>query len=241
MLISGNLMRKSVYRIAAKGYNGEMKKILIILFLFVLTGCDTWGTPPQPFPVWTLPPSATPHILSPTPAALPPPGTIFPTLTIISPGIETTSPTLPPSATLTPVPPTQVFTQAPIQSIAIDILGCNTGIDILNGMGEVTNAYITLKNTGSVDLPNACGLLRAIDESARAHPDKKVCVPNLPAQHQVILKLTVDSTYQQNTIIQVDALSNDVVLLRIDKESCRDINIFGGAPSNVGVIQPIQP
>jgi hypothetical protein len=108
-------------------------------------------------------------------------------------------------------------------------------------MGEVTNAYVTIKNTGTIDLPNTCGFLRAIDESERAHPDKEVCVTNLPAQNQVTLKLTVDSTYQQDTIIQVDALSNDVVLLRVDRQSCRDISLFGGAPSNVGVIQPIQP
>jgi hypothetical protein len=107
-------------------------------------------------------------------------------------------------------------------------------------MGEVTNAYVTLKNTGTVDLPNACGFLRAIDED-REHPDKKVCVSNLPAQHQVILKLTVDSTYRQDTVIQVDALSNEVVLLRIDRQSCRDISLFGGAPSDVGVVKPLQP
>jgi hypothetical protein len=80
--------------------------------------------------------------------------------------------------------------------------------------------------------------LRAKDEG-REHPDKKVCVPNLPAQNQVTLKLTVDSTYKQDTVIQVDALSNDVVLLRVDRESCRDIKLFGGVPANVGVIEPI--
>ena len=62
-----------------------------------------------------------------------------------------------------------------MQSVAVDILGCNTSIDITHGMGEVTNAYVTVKNTGMVDLPNTCALLRAIDED-REHPDKKVCV-----------------------------------------------------------------
>jgi hypothetical protein len=106
-------------------------------------------------------------------------------------------------------------------------------------MGEVTNAYITVKNTGTVDLPNACAFLRAIDESDREHPDKEVCVSNLPAQQQVTLKLTVDSTYQEDTIIQVDVLSNEIVLLRKDQQSCRDINLFGGAPADVGIIKPI--
>jgi hypothetical protein len=122
----------------------------------------------------------------------------------------------------------------------VDILGCNTSIDITHGMGEVTNAYVTVKNTGTVDLPNTCALLRAIDED-REHPDKKVCVPNLPVQNQVSLKLTVDSAYKKDTVIQVDATSNEVILLRVDKPSCRDIGIFGGAPSDVGVIKPIQP
>jgi len=107
-------------------------------------------------------------------------------------------------------------------------------------MGEVTNAYVTIKNTGTIDLPNTCALLRAADED-REHPDKKVCIPNLPAQNQVTLKLTVDSAYKQDTIIQVDASSNDIVLMRVDKLSCTDIGLFGGAPTNLGVIKPIQP
>lgn len=107
-------------------------------------------------------------------------------------------------------------------------------------MGEVTNAYVLIKNTGTVDLPNTCGLLRAIDEG-REHPDKKVCATNLPAQNQVTLKLTVDSTYQKDTIIQVDVTSNDAILMRVDKQSCRDISLFGGVPSDVGVVKPIQP
>lgn len=106
-------------------------------------------------------------------------------------------------------------------------------------MGEVTNAYVTVKNTGTADLPNACALLRAIDED-REHPDKKICVSNLPAQNQVTFKLTVDSAYKQDTIIQVDALSNDAVILRVDKQSCRNISLFGGKPSDVGIVKPIQ-
>jgi len=66
------------------------------------------------------------------------------------------------------------------------IIGCNTGFDISHGMGEVTNAYVTLQNTGSVDLPNTCGLLRAADEG-RPHPDKAKCVDSLPAGYQVTL------------------------------------------------------
>lgn len=217
-----------------------MKKLIPLLFLLTLSACNTWGVPPQPFPVWTAIPSSTPNIITATPFIIPPPGSITPAVTIISQVTETASQIPPPSATPTIALPTQTFTLAPVQSVDIEILGCNTSIDILHGMGEVTNAYVKVKNTGTVDLPNTCGLLRAIDESEREHPDKEVCVNNLPAQQQVTLKLTVDSTYQQNTIIQVDVLSNAVVLLRKDQQSCRDINLFGGTPADVGIIKPIQ-
>ena len=90
------------------------------------------------------------------------------------------------------------------------------------------------------NLPNTCAQLRALDED-REHPDKKKCVENLPAQNQVTFKLTVDSAYKQDTVIQVDTTSNEVILLRVDKPSCTDIGLFGGAPSDVGVIKPILP
>jgi hypothetical protein len=122
----------------------------------------------------------------------------------------------------------------------VDILGCNTSIDITHGMGEVTNAYVIVKNTGAADLPNTCALLRAIDED-REHPDKKACITNLPGQNQVTFKLTVDSAYKQDTAVQVDASSNEVLLSRADKPACADIGLFDGAPSDLGEIKPIQP
>jgi hypothetical protein len=51
----------------------------------------------------------------------------------------------------------------------------------------------------------------------------------------------VDSTYKQSTIIQVDVSSNDILLLRVDKQSCTDISLTGGAPTEVGVVKPITP
>ena len=229
-----------------------MKKIsALLVFVFILTACDTWGVPPQPFPVWTPIPSRTPSIVTATPIILTMPftETAIPGVTVIVPVTLTNTEIPSPTPTSTLIPPTETptptFTFTPtltstaVQSLTVDILGCNTSIDITHGMGEVTNAYVTVKNTGTVDLPNTCALLRAIDEN-RVHPDKKKCVDNLPAQNQVTLKLTVDSTYKQNTVIQVDASSNDVLLLRVDKPSCTDISLFGGAPSGLGEIKPIQ-
>jgi hypothetical protein len=219
-----------------------MKRILALFSLvFILTACDTWGQPPQPFPVWTPLPSQTPQVVSPTPFILLPPSDInTPVIILITPVTPTNTEI--PSPTNTPEPPTATltFTPVPVQSVDLEILGCNTSFDLLLGMGEVTNAYVNVKNTGNVSLPNTCALLRAIDED-REHPDKKRCVDNLPVGHQVRLKLTADTQYKVDTIIQVDVSSNETILLRLDRQSCRNISLFGGVPSDVGVVKPIQP
>ena len=221
-----------------------MKRYPVILLLgLLLTSCDIWGIAPQPFPVLTPPPTNTPPIFTATPLIIPPPTlnfTVTPVITSSIPTLVTNTETASPTTSATPGSALPTDTLIPVQSVAVEILGCNTSIDIMNGMGEVTNAYVIVKNTGTVDLQNTCGLLRANDEG-REHPDKKSCIANLPVQNQVTLKLTVDSTYKENTVIQVDALSNDAVLLRIDKQSCRDIQLIGGVPADVGVVRPIQP
>lgn len=214
-------------------------KIARLLFLvFLLSTCDTWGIPPQPFPIQTPISSSTPGVVTATPIIFTLPFTATPGVIIITPvtPVSTEIPTL----TFTLIPFTETAAPGAVRSVDLEILGCNTSIDITHGMGEVTNAYVTVKNTGTVDLPNTCSLLRAIDED-REHPDKKQCVTNLPIQNQVTLKLTVDSAYKQDTIIQVDTTSNEVLLLRVDKQSCTDIGLFGGVPADVGVVKPIRP
>jgi hypothetical protein len=215
-----------------------MRKILLFVLLgTLLSGCELWNVAPQPFPVWTPIPTRTPGIITATPNIIIPTKTASPAVTdAFTPasGGPTGNPSLEPNATETQTP-------APARAIAVEILGCNTGIDLTHGMGEVTNAYIVLKNTGTEDLPNACALLRAADEG-REHPDKIKCVDNLPAGKQVTLKLTVDSTYQVGTVIQVDASSNSTLMLRVDKQSCTDIDVAGlGVPMDIGVIKPINP
>lgn len=231
-VIHGGIMTGMIKRISA-----------FVLAVLILSGCDTWGHSPQPFPVWTPIPSRTPGVITATPIILAPPviattaGVVVLTpITVTSTNTEIPSPTA--TFTFTPAPPTETPPATLFQALQVDVLGCNTSIDITHGMGEVTNAYVTVKNTGTADLPNTCALLRAIDED-REHPDKKVCVPNLPIKNQVTLKLTVDSAYNTDTIIQVDATSNDVLLLRVDKQSCTDIGLFGGAPDDLGVVKPI--
>src|SRR5689334_9431179 len=121
-----------------------MKKIfLLAIYTLLLTSCITFEVSPQPFPVWTVIPSRTPAILTATPLILTP-----------TPGIVITDT---PTLTSSPFPtetPTLFFTNTPTQAVQVDILGCNTSIDIVHSMGEVTNAYVTVKNTGTIDLPN---------------------------------------------------------------------------------------
>jgi len=221
-----------------------MKRIFLpLVFALLLGGCDTFGSVPQPYPAWTAIPSRTPGIITATPIILTPTAANAPGVTEVIPVSPTNTETPSPAPTNSPMPPTETPTPAATstaaQSVTVDILGCDTGIDIAHGMGEVTNAYVTVKNISLADLPNTCALLRAIDED-REHPNKQVCVASLPAQFQVTLKLTVDSAYQENTFIQVDATSNDVILLRVDKPSCTDIRLFGGAPGDLGAVKPIQ-
>lgn len=208
--------------------------------MIALSACDVWSFQPQPFPGWTTVPSRTPGIVTATPIILTLPYTQTPGISAINTITATNTET--PSPALTPAQSSPSATVTPLdtQSVSVDIMGCNTGFDITHGMGEVTNAYVILKNTGASDVANLCALLRAVDED-REHPDKKVCITKLPGLNQVTLKLTVDSAYKQDTAIQVDASSNEVLLSRTEKPSCTDIGLFDGAPSDLGVIKPIQP
>jgi hypothetical protein len=99
-------------------------------------------------------------------------------------------------------------------------------------MGEVTNSYVTLKNNTGVDMSDVCTTLYALDEG-RVHPDKTVCVPSLAHDQQVTLKLTVDSTYRQNTPIQVEVKTSDTLLARVGQDSCTDIGLFAPAPGSL--------
>jgi hypothetical protein len=223
-----------------------MKKVIFLgfLFIFITTGCDGWSYTVPTFPA--PPPTITPSIFSPTPV-------IFTITNTTTPAPVSETPTETPTETVTPVTPTDTataFTEAPPPSdtptlppvspnIIVEVLGCNTSIDVAHGMGEVTNAYTTLKNNTGVDLSNLCATLNALDEG-RVHPDKTVCVPSLADGQQVTLKLTVDSTYKQNTPIQVEVKSGETLLARIGQDSCTDIGLFAPAPGSLLTPVPLQ-
>jgi hypothetical protein len=228
----------------------DMKRILLpaIFLIFTLTSCNGWSYTVPTFPA--PPPSITPSILSPTPL-------IFTVTNTTTPVLVSETPTVTPIETLTetatPVTPSETataFTELPTPTdtptspsvspnIVVQVLGCNTSIDITHGMGEVTNAYVTLKNNTGNDFSNLCATLNALDEG-RVHPDKTVCVPSLANGQQVTLKLTVDSTYKQNTPIQVEVKSGDTLLSRIGQDSCTDIGLFAPKPESLLTPVPIR-
>jgi hypothetical protein len=208
-----------------------MKKIFsAILIMLVLASCNGWIIQPLPYnpPTPFLPPTFTPSIFTPTPVVI---GVSSATPQITTP----TAVSFPSNTNIPPLNPseTPTFTQTNVPgqpSISVEVLGCNTSIDVTHGMGEVTNAFIVLKNTGGVELTNLKATLFALDEG-RAHPNKTVEVASLPVGYKVTLKLTVDSTYKQETPIQVEVIGDGGLFQRVGVASCKDIGLFAPNPS----------
>lgn len=212
--------------------------ILLVLSAFLVSSCNGWVIQPLPGPTPFLPPTPTPSIFTPTPVVI---GVASPTPIVAPPTITATniiSPMATNTETFTPAP---TLTNPPTgTSIAIKVLGCNTSIDITHGMGEVTNAFVTLKNTGGVGLSNLKVTLFALDEG-REHPDKTVELSSLPAGYQVTVKLTVDSTYKQESPIQVEVTSDQGAFPREGLASCRDIGILAPNPASLNTPIPNTP
>jgi hypothetical protein len=76
-------------------------------------------------------------------------------------------------------------------------------------------------------------------DEGRPHPDKMGCVLTLPPQAQVTFKLTVDTTFGTNTLIQVETSSAEKISASVLGGSCKAI----GAPKQeldpFGVVRPI--
>ena len=220
-----------------------MKKTIPVILLTLFTAsCNGWVIQPEQFnpPTPFLPPTNTPSVVTATPivSAASPTATVqtLPTWTSIPFITATTAPTLIPSDT-----PVIIQTALPSgPAVAVEILGCDTSIDVTHGMGEVTNAYVTLRNTGGTELTNLNTTLRALDEG-REHPDKTVEVTSLLAGYKVTLKLTVDSTYQEETPIQIEVAADGGLFQRVGAESCRDIGLFAPNPSDLTTPVPNNP
>ena len=218
---------------------------LAALWMPFLASCNGWViqpgyNPPTPF----LPPTQTPSIFTATPVVInapsltpvapPPTSTPIPFIT------ATFIPTLAPSEVASNTPVSVQTTTPSGPSIVVDVLGCNTSIDVIHGMGEVTNAFVTLRNTGGVDLSSVQVTLNALDEG-RAHPDKTVEIASLLVGYQVTLKLTVDSTYRQDTPIQIEVRDTAGLFQRVGVDSCKDIGVFAPNPDSLNTPVPNNP
>ena len=217
-----------------------MKKVVFTaLLVALLSACNGWivqpsSNPPTPF----LPQTPTPFIAT---------ATVF----IVEPTTIDTETTLPPidfpsattQATALPAENTPIvtWTSPPSgPSIIVNLLGCNTSIDIVHGMGEVTNAYLLVKNNGNTDLTNFQVTLIALDEG-RTHPDKTINLASLPINYEVNLKLTVDSTYKQDTPIQIEISADGGFFQRAGANACRDIGLIGQNTDNLYTPMPSNP
>jgi hypothetical protein len=225
-----------------------MKKIIpVLLSTFLLASCNGWiiqplpYNPPTPFLPFTQTPSiytGTPVIIGVTSASATPAVASLTASITLSP-----FPTFSPSpVTPSPVTGTAASITAPSggPAITITVLGCNTSIDISHGMGEVTNAFVTLKNTGGVELTDLKVTLFALDEG-REHPDKTVELTSLSAGYQVTIKLTVDSTYRQETPIQVEVTTRQRIFPREGSAACRDIGLLAPNPGGLNTPIPATP
>jgi hypothetical protein len=56
----------------------------------------------------------------------------------------------------------------------------------------------------------------------------------------VTLKLTIDTTFQVDTIVEIGVLSNEGMMASAGGLACRDIGAFKPAQEVIGVLQPIQ-
>ena len=219
-----------------------MRRLFLPLLLLatLATACDGWVYVVPTFPA--PPASPTPMILSPTALIL----TAIPSNTAAwdtpSPSATPTEVTAEPATATPTTEPTGTPTSgAPLGlEVQVEVLGCSTSFDITHGMGEVTDAFVTIHNTGESPLNDLCATLYALDEG-RPHPDKTVCVPELPGSHMVTLKLTVDSTYQKDTPIQVEVKSSEQLITRVGQPSCSDMNLAPVPPPSLKTPFPNLP
>lgn len=150
----------------------------------------------SPTPTWTQT-----LTLTPTPT-----WTLTPTRTLTS----TLTPTLTITPTVTLIPP----------KVNTTLLGCEMGIDIVHGMGDVTNAFVRFRNLGDVELANICFAL-TLDNEGRSHPDKIRCIPSLRPNYEVTLKLTVDTDSRAPTLAAVAVMMPQGVIDKVSSPGCR--------------------
>jgi hypothetical protein len=137
--------------------------------------------------------------------------------TATPPATATPLPTRTATPSLTPLPS---VTPTPLPEINVLIAACDTGIDLFNRLGEVTNAYVQVQNVGAVDAQAVQVTLEGSDEE-KGHPDKSYRLEHLPAGYEIALKMTVDTKNGEDTSIRVTVTSEEGVSSFAIKDSCR--------------------
>ena len=99
--------------------------------------------------------------------------------------------------------------------------GCETSMDVRHGLGEVTNTYVYVNNSGTSDLRNVIITVNANDEE-RQHPDKTVTLDLIPAGYEVANKLTVDTVFNKETVVEVLVTIQAERVYRLS-ENCKEI------------------
>lgn len=89
-------------------------------------------------------------------------------------------------------------------------------------------------------MTNLKATLFALDEG-REHPDKTVELTSLPVGYQVTIKLTVDSSYREETPVQAEVTSDQGLFPREGLASCTDIGLFAPAPESLNTPIPNIP
>ena len=178
----------------------------------VPTATQTWT--PIIVPTATSRPTQTP-LPSPTTTPTLATATNTPTV-VVGTFTPTRTPTLTPSVTPTPLP---AGSPLPV-SISTTVLGCDLGFDIAHGMGEVTNGYVRVRNTGGIELTNVCVILNASNEG-KTHPDKSHCFASLKPNYEVTTKLTVDTTSGTTTTLDVAVTTNQGLTSNMSGAGCR--------------------
>ena len=221
---------------------------LLVFTTFIVASCNGWVLQPEPFnpPTPFLPATPTPSIFTPTPVVVVigssptvTPQVQLPTVTPLPFITATSVPTLIPSDTPVVLPTQTIPPSGP--AVSVEILGCNTSIDVSHGMGEVTNAFVVITNTGGIDLANLRATLNALDKGEQEHPDKTVEVPALAVGYKITLKLTVDTTYEAESPIQVEVIADGGLFQRVGADSCRDIGLFAPDPAALNTPIPDNP
>lgn len=233
-----------------------MKRFLFFSFIgmFLLSACQSMEpvtvapnphlvTPSRPPTILTITPFLVQPSASNTSILIPsetPTVTVSPagnaTATFTPAFTNTASATSSPTLTELPIL-SQTATSTP-QVLDVELLGCETGVDVSHAMGEVTNAYVSLINALGPEQSGVCVTLSSSDEG-RAHPDKTVCIPSLPHGYMVTIKPTIDTSYKADTKISLEIGSDEGLSIKISDEVCQGIGSNKPAAQILNLIQPI--